>query len=106
MTKKTMISNKEMLTILGSSETIMTTNINQLMTIATIVSRRMAFADIQPMIGNDEMTIFSIRILFILLCLVLHCNCLPKCACQTVTIFVYMPDYITELDRGFEELSV
>ena len=43
-TIKTMISNKEMLTILGSSETIITTIINQLMTIATIVSRSKAFA--------------------------------------------------------------
>ena len=95
-----------MLTILGSSETIMTTIINKLMTIATIVSRSKAIAYTQTMIGNDEMTIFSIRILSILLYLVLHSNCLPKCACQTVTIFVYLPDYIAELGRGFKGLSV
>ena len=47
------------------------------------------------MIGNEEMMIISIRILFILLCLILHSNCLPKWACQTATIFVYLPHYTT-----------
>ena len=106
MTIKTMISNKEMLTILGSSETMMTTIINQEITIVKIVSSSKAFAQMKTMIGIEEMMIFSIRVLLILLCLVLHSNCLPKWAYQTVTIFVYLPDYITELGRGFKGLSV
>ena len=43
-TIKIMISNKKMLTSLGNSKTIVTTIINYLMTIATIVSRSKAFA--------------------------------------------------------------
>ena len=95
MTIKTMISNKEMLTILGGSKTMMTTIMNFEMAIFTIVSSSKAFAYMKTMIGIEEMMICSIRVPFILLCLVLHSNCLPKCACQTVTIFVYLSDYIT-----------
>ena len=59
----TMISNKEMLTIVGCSEKMMTTIINQEMTIVTIVSSGNAFADMKTMFGNEEIK-FSIRVLF------------------------------------------
>ena len=94
-TIKTMISNKEMLTIHGSSVTMMTTIINSEMAIVTTVGSSKAFAYTKTMIGIEEMMIFSIRVPFILLCVVLHSNCLRKCACQTVTIFVFLPDYVT-----------
>ena len=66
MTIKTMISNKEMLTNPGSSETAMTTIINYEMPIVTIASSSMAFAYMKTMISCKEMMIFSIRVLFCL----------------------------------------
>ena len=63
MTIKTMISNKEMLTNPGSSETE-TIIINQVMPIVIIVSSNKSFAYMKTMIGNEEMMIFSIRVLF------------------------------------------
>ena len=106
MTIKTMIRNKEMLTILGSSDTMMITIINQKMEIVTIVNSSKAFAYMKTMIGIEEMMIFSTRVPFILLCMVLHSNCLQKCACQTITIFVHLPDNMTQLGRGFKGLPV
>ena len=48
------------------------------------------------MIGNDEIMLISIQIPFILLYLVLQSNSLKKfaynTACETVIIFVYLPD--------------
>ena len=53
-------------------ETAMTTIINYEMPIVTIVSSSKAFAYMKTMIGSKEMMIFSIRVLFVLLCLVLR----------------------------------
>ena len=64
ITIKTMISNMEMLTIPGSSETAMTTIINYEMPIVTIVSSSKALAYMNTMIGNEERMIFSIRVTF------------------------------------------
>ena len=72
MTIKTMIINKEMLTIPGSSETAMTTISNYEMPIVTIVSSSMAFAYMKTMISCKEMMMFSIRITF-LFCCVWYC---------------------------------
>ena len=64
MTIKTMISNKEMLTNPGSSKTATTTIINQEMPIVIIVSSNKSLTYKKTTIGNEEMMILSIRVLF------------------------------------------
>ena len=53
VTIKTMTINKEMLTILGSSDTMMITIINQKLEIVTIVRSSKAFAYMKTMIDID-----------------------------------------------------
>ena len=61
-------------------------------------------------IGNEELMIISIRIFFFAVfgfcSRIIVKNLLYNTAYANVTIFVYLPDYITDLGRGFKGLSV